>query len=110
MRVINRYMKRKNIEFGLQGKIRSYLDYILKEAELGSSEKEQELIGKLSLSLRKELLLQANGKTLMNSSVLRNNFSLKTIQKLTELMIPLDLAPEDYIYEARNYFCFFLSC
>jgi hypothetical protein len=92
-------MKRKNIDFDLQSKIRSYLDYILKEADFGSSEKEQELIGKLSLSLRKELLLQANGIILMSSPVLRNNFSLKTIQKLTELINPLDLAPEDYIYE-----------
>ena len=101
MRIINRYMKRKRVDFGLQGKVRCYLDYILKESALGSSEKEQELIGMLSLSLRKELLLQANGKILTNSPILKNNFSLKTIQKLAELIVPMDLAPEDKVFEVE---------
>ena len=106
MRVINRFMKRKNIDFKLQSKVRGYLDYILKESDFGSSEKEQDLISRLSNTLRRELLLQANGNILMKSPVLTKNFSLKTIQKLTELMVPLDLAPEDYVYEVNKFFSF----
>ncbi len=92
-------MKRKGIEFELQGKVRRYLDFIMKESRNDSSEREDELISKLSLSLRKELLLQANGKILLDSPILRENFSIKTIERLTEMMIPLDLAPEDIVYE-----------
>ncbi len=99
LRVINRFMRRKKIDFELQGKVRRYLGFVLKEAVDESSEKESELIGKLSNSLKKELLLQANGKILMNSPILNSNFSTKSINKLTEKMIPMDLAAEDKIYE-----------
>ncbi len=99
MRIINRYMKKNKIDFVLQGKIRSYLDYDLQEASLGSSDKEKQLIGRLSMPLKKELLHQANGKILMNNPLLKNNFSTESIQKLTELVLPLDFAPGDYIFE-----------
>ncbi len=99
MRIMNKFMKRKSIDFELQGKIRCYLDYILKESQEESSAKEQSLISRLSVSLRKELLLQANGKILMNSPVLKNNFSAKTIERLAEVITPMDLAPEDYVFE-----------
>ncbi len=92
-------MRRKKIDFELQGKVRRYLGFVLKEAVDESSEKESELIGKLSNSLKKELLLQANGNILMNSPILKSNFSTKLINKLTEKMIPMDLASEDKIYE-----------
>ena len=92
-------MRRKNIDFELQGKVRRYLDFILREAGEESSQREQELINKLSISLKKELLLQANGKIVLQSPLLQNNFSSKMIHKLSELMIPLDLAPEDRVFE-----------
>ncbi len=94
-------MKRKNIDFELQGKVRCYLDFILKETGTENSEKEQELIDKLSISLKKELLLQANGKILINNGLLRQNFSSKTIEKLTEYIMPMDFAPEEYIFEVK---------
>ena len=65
-------------------------------------EKESELIERLSPSLRKELLLQANGKILLESPILRENFSIKSIEKLTEKMTAVDLAPEDLVYEVLN--------
>jgi hypothetical protein len=95
-------MRRKHIDFELQGKVRRYLDFILREKGEENSEKEQDLIHKLSISLRRELLLEANGSILKNSPILKNNFSTKTIQRLTELMIPMDLAPEDYVYEVTR--------
>ena len=94
-------MKRKNVDFVLQGKVRRYLVYILKEAGRENSEKEVELINKLSVSLKKELLLEANGKILMNNPMLCNNFSKQTLQKLSELIVPIDFAPDDYIYEVE---------
>jgi hypothetical protein len=99
MRIINKYMNKNNIDFVLQGKIRSYLDFDLKEASLGSSKKEQMLIERLSIPLRKELLHQANGKILMTNSLLKNNFSLDSIQKLTEQVVFQDFGPGDYVYE-----------
>ena len=95
-------MKRKQIDFELQAKVRRYLGFVLQEAVEESSEKESELINKLSNSLKKELLLQANGNILMNSPILKKNFSTKTINKLTEVMIPMDYAAEDIIYEVGN--------
>ena len=94
-------MRRKKIDFELQGKVRRYLDFILREKGEENSEKEHDLIHKLSISLKRELLLQANGNVLMSNPILKNNFSTRTIQRLTELMIPMDLAPEDYVYEVE---------
>ena len=95
-------MKRNNIDFVLQGKIRSYLDYDLEEASLGSSETEKQLIERLSAPLRKELFHQANGKILQNNPLLKNNFSPESIQKLTELVVPMDFGPEDFIFKVRE--------
>ena len=105
-------MRRKGIEFDLQGKVRRYLNFIVKESRQESSEKESELIERLSPSLRKELLLQANGKILLESPILRENFSIKSIEKLTEKMTAVDLAPEDLVYEVfrlfKNFFLYIL--
>ena len=96
-------MRRKKIDFELQGKVRCYLDFILKENINDNSEKEKELINKLGISLRKELLYQANGHILMKSPILKNNLSNKTINRLTEIMIPMELASDDCVFEVYEY-------
>ena len=97
-------MKRKNIHYKLQGKVRRYLTFIMKESEQENSIKEQELINKLSVSLKRELLLEANGKILTSSPILKENFSPKTIQRMTEIMEPVELAPEEFVYEVSVFY------
>ncbi len=106
--MINRYMKRKNVDFELQGRVRRYLEYILKESSNENSEEEQELIKLLSISLRKELLMQTNGKVLMSSPLFKNNFSQATIEKLSEFIEQQDFANEEIIFEVPSLFLYFL--
>ena len=60
--MINQYMNNKNINFELQGRVRKYLEYIMHKET--NSERENEILNKLTHALKRELILESNGKYL----------------------------------------------
>ena len=91
-------MKLKNIDSDLQVRARKYLEYVWSEEKL-TEENEDELMSKLSKSLREEILLQSHGKILMKFPFLYKNFSEKTIRKLIDLIKTIRFSPEEIIFE-----------
>lgn len=102
MNTINGYMKFKNIAFELKIKIRNYLEYIWQAEKMQNLHETQEIINRLSKSLKEELLLNANGFTLKKIPLFRNNFSDETLRKLVCEIKEINLTPEDIIYHENQ--------
>lgn len=102
--VINQFMKKKNIEFELQGRVRKYLEYTMDKER--NSDKEVEILNKLTASLRNEVLLQSHGNILTKIPLFTKNFSAHTVQTLSFCMKKLKFSPEEYIYKVffSNFF------
>lgn len=96
---MNNYMKNKNIDFELQGKVRKYLEYMMhSETDI---EKEKEIFNKLTYALKKELILQSNGKYINQIPLFTENFSIQTLENLPFVMKERKFCPEEYIYHVK---------
>ena len=100
IRIINGYMKKNNLDFELQSKVRRYLEYTMKNES--NIEEKNSIMNKLTKSLRTEVLLQSNGKFIEDNSffnILSNKSKEKVILSLKELRF----SPEEFVY---NVSCF----
>lgn len=94
---MNAYMHKKNLSFELQGRVRKYLHYIFKKQN--TDNKEKQILEKLSKALRKEVILEVNGKILLRTPFLTDNFSKEALQSLAFCLNQLTYSPEEYIYQ-----------
>jgi len=94
VRVINGYMKKNNLEFELQSRVRKYLEYTIMNEN--NVEQKDAILNKLTKSLKSEVLLQSYGKYVKNNKFF-NNFSLKTKEKIVMSLKEVKLSPEEYI-------------
>lgn len=93
-------MRENSINFELQGKVRKYLEHLMiKES---NSEKEQEIFKKLTHSLKKELMLNSNGKLLAQIPFFTNNFCEETIEDLSFCLQKNRYSPEEYLFEINE--------
>lgn len=97
MNVLNGFMKQKKINFNLRNKIRNYLEYLWREDQI-FNDSTQEIINRLSKSLKEELLLNANGVILKNFELFHNNFSENSLKKMVFIMKETKYMPGDFIY------------
>ncbi|CAK61372.1 unnamed protein product (macronuclear) [Paramecium tetraurelia] len=77
MRVINKYMREREIPFALQYQIKEYLTYRWKEDDEVDLEMEQELLGQLSDELKEELDKQAYKIFILKCEFLQKYFSVE---------------------------------
>ena len=82
MNTLNGYMRRKKIHLKLRTKIRNFLEYVWHEDQVDNEEAANEIMKKLSRSLREELLLNANGVLLKNFKIFHRNFSEESLRKM----------------------------
>jgi hypothetical protein len=104
LRILNRYMKRKNIDYDLQVRVKKYMEFIWNEEKSENIQKEEEILKKLSSNLRDEVLLQSNGRVLNACNVLFKNFSQKTIKRLTHSIKQIRFSPEEILFEVSKIF------
>ena len=90
-------MQRKNIEFELQGRVRKYLEYI--SSQDINSDKEREILNKLTQSLRTEVLLAANGKLFNQIPFFKRNFSAEVLDELAFSLEQVRFSPEEFVYK-----------
>lgn len=103
IRVINRYMKRKNIEYDIQVKVRKYLNFV-NDQDSANAVKESELIDKLSTSLKEEVLIRANGSILKMIPMFHKNFTDASLRKLVFSMKQVRFYPEEVIFQVNMFF------
>lgn len=103
MRILNRFFERNKLEFELKNKVRKYFE-MMKNENLSNSEKENNLIDKLSKTMKEEILVKANGKILHNYTLFEQFFSKQTIDKLILKLKRVRFSPEEYVFHVINLF------
>ena len=91
-------MDKKNIGYDLQMKIRKYF-YFMHEHKVTNGQMENEVIGKLSNSLREEVMIKAYGEILQSIPLFAQNFSQATVRELILSMRKLRFYPEEVIFK-----------
>lgn len=100
--IINRFMKRKNINKDLQMRVREYLRFIWKEENMQNLKEEQKILGFLSSTLKEELLMEAYGEVLMRFPIFYANFSEKSLRKTISILKDRKLFPEELIFNEND--------
>ena len=96
--LINGYMKQKKINSDLRMRINKYLEYIYYEEKVEQIEEEAEIIGKLSDSLKQELLLEANSSIIKNLKMFTRNFSEYLLSDVIPIIKEVRFTPGDIIF------------
>lgn len=99
--VINKYMEKKNIDYNLQMKIREYLRFLWQEEMTQNADIENEIINKLSNSLKSELIFESYGQVLKKSPLFFANFSEKFLGELMYEIKEVRNIPEDSIFNVK---------
>lgn len=99
MTVINKYMEKKNIDYNLQMKIREYFRFIWQEEMTQNVETENEIIEKLSKSLKSELIFESYGQLLKKSPLFFANFTERFLGELMYEIKEVRNIPEDSIFK-----------
>ncbi|CAD8072041.1 unnamed protein product [Paramecium sonneborni] len=95
--LINTFMSKNKIQFELQTRIRSYLEYIWQEEQNMNDEEVSQIICKLSSHLQEELQFSLRGNILRNCKVMIKIFSEKMIKCLLGQMEEQSFSPEERI-------------
>ena len=96
LRIITNFMDNKNIGYDLQMKIRKYF-YFMHEQQGTTSQMVNDVIGKLSKSMKEEVMIKAYGEILHSTPLFAQNFSQDTMKKLILSMKKLKFYPEEVI-------------
>lgn len=97
---MNQYMKNKNINFELCGRVRKYLEYMMHSET--NTEKENEILNKMTHALRKELILESNIKYIDQIPLFSKNFSKPALEELAFSLKKVRYSPEEFIFHVRN--------
>ncbi|CAD8086638.1 unnamed protein product [Paramecium primaurelia] len=109
MRVINKYMNKRNIPFALQHQIKEYLTYRWKEDDEVDLEIEQTLLDQLSDELKEELDRQAHKVFIEKSILLQQFFSEEFRNALFKSIKRKIIPPENTFYidfNGQHHLCF----
>ncbi len=102
LRVINKYMRKNNIEYELQVRVLKYLENLFIEDESENKEQEKIILNKLSDSLRKEVLIQSHGKILEGFSTFKKHFTNETLERMSQIVKVMGTAPDDIIFQVKS--------
>ncbi|CAK82664.1 unnamed protein product (macronuclear) [Paramecium tetraurelia] len=100
--LINKFMVKNKIEFDLQTKIRSYLEYIWKEEQEQNDDQVGDVISKLSKQLQEELQFQLRGNILRKCKIMVDTFSESLIKNLLQLMEEQSYSPDERIISVNE--------
>lgn len=92
-------MKKNDVDFAFQIRIRKYNEYIFREES--DYMKEQAIMNKFSKSIKEEFLNQIFGKIITKIPFLHKNFSQDFLKELLFLIKKVDFAPEELIIEVK---------
>jgi hypothetical protein len=98
-----KFLKRKKIDYNLQTRVYKYLEHLCLKEDYDSREKEGQILLKLSQSLRKDVLVQANARVLAGCSTLLENFSEDTLEELSEQARSINVAPDEPVFAVNNF-------
>lgn len=95
---IDLYMRKRNVDFDLQIRVRHYLEWVFKE-ESESREKEKEILKPLSKNLREEVLYQVYGKRIKSIFIFDKYFTNEFLNVLSLKIREVSFVPEEIIFK-----------
>ncbi|CAD8084196.1 unnamed protein product [Paramecium sonneborni] len=95
--LINTFMSKNKIQFDLQTRIRSYLEYIWQEEQEMNDDEVGSIVKKLSRHLQDELQYELRGNILKNCKIVMKLFSEQFVKNLLQSMEELSFSPEERI-------------
>ncbi|CAD8081242.1 unnamed protein product [Paramecium primaurelia] len=95
--LINTFMSKNKIQFDLQTRIRSYLEYIWQEEQEMNDDEVGSIVKKLSRHLQDELQYQLRGNILKNCKIIMKLFSEQLLKNLLQQMEELSFSPDEKI-------------
>jgi len=104
IRIINSYMKKNDLRFELQSRVRRYLEYTMKNED--NEEGLMNILNKLTKSLKSEVLFDSYGKYIDENQFFKR-FSAKTKEKLILSISEVKFSPEEIIYQVNIIQLFF---
>jgi len=96
--IMNGYMRRKKISFDLKTRICKYIEYLLRECKENEAQNENEIIDKLSQSLKQNLIYESNKEILEKFPFISTGFSLECIKKIVTIIKEEKFSPNDVIF------------
>ena len=94
---MDKFLKSQNVPSELKSRTINYLEYAWK-SENQNVEKEKILLERLPESLKKEILYEANRRSLSQFKVLTANFSMELLNRLATMIQTLHFSPKESIY------------
>ena len=88
-------MKKNCVDFDFQFRVRNYLEYCFNEEN--DREKEENIVKKLSNSLKDEYFNQVYGKKIREIPFFSKNFSQNCLLALSKIINKIDVLPEETI-------------
>ena len=86
-------MKKNNVDYDFQFRVRKYLEYCFLEDN--QKEKEEKITNKLSKAIKEEFFFQIFGKKIMNIPFFASNFSKSCLKALAKIIRKNDFAPDE---------------
>lgn len=102
MKVLNAMMRKKNLTWELQNKVRNYYKSLKNEENDETLNQERDVFKKLSKELQKEVILNSNAQIMKQSKVFCNNFTEDFLQKICFYLKPLNFGPEELIFDENS--------
>lgn len=99
IKVLNAMMRKKNLTWDLQNKVRNYYKSLKNEENSETLDQEKEVFKKLSKELQKEVILNSNAQIIKQSKLFCNNFTEDFLQKICFYLKPLNFGPEEIIFD-----------
>jgi hypothetical protein len=103
MEDVNKFLKVRKINKGLQSRIQRYIEYVIFEEETGKRQLDL-LNQKLSNKLKEELTLDIYKSVIKNFPLLYKNFSPELLKKVALKIKEVDFAPDDLVFEVLLFF------
>ena len=95
---VNRYMKKKNLPYGLQFRVRRYLEYVWENKKKNNMD-EKQILSLLSEPLRDEIYTHIHGVVIKQCEVFERTYDHHFISLLTKALESETFAPGDAIFE-----------
>jgi len=92
-------MKKNDVDFDFQFRVRNYLEYCFYEEN--EREKEEKILKKLSKTIKEEYRYQIYGKKIFGIPFFNKNFSKKCLLSLCKIIKKVDLAPEEILIKVK---------
>ncbi|EAR94841.2 cation channel family protein (macronuclear) [Tetrahymena thermophila SB210] len=95
--IIEKYLKRKNVNIQLKTRVIQYLFFLEEEINSKLLKEEEQVVSVLSLKLREEIIQEANSQILKKFNIF-NSFSQQSINKLVFQMKEIIVSPGEIIF------------